>query len=105
MTVSVVIVDWNAGEALDGCLRSLAGEGATEVILVDNGSTDASVAAARARHPAVRVLATGENLGFAVGANRGAAAATGRVLVFLNPDARLLPGALATLVDALARTP
>src|SRR5207249_9198027 len=41
----------------------------------------------------------------AAGANRGAEAARGDVLVFLNPDARLLPGALATLVEALARTP
>jgi GT2 family glycosyltransferase len=52
------------------------------------------------------VVETGCNLGFAQGANRGAAAAAAsEVLVFLNPDARVLPGAVATLVEALAVTP
>ena len=107
MTVSVIIVNWNAGPALDACLASLAAGGvaAPEVVLVDNASSDGSTRAACARHPEVRLVETGTNLGFAAGANRGAAAARGDVLVFLNPDARLLPGALATLVEALAATP
>jgi N-acetylglucosaminyl-diphospho-decaprenol L-rhamnosyltransferase len=105
--VSVVIVNWNAGAALDDCLASLAaGVGPRcEVVLVDNGSSDGSAAAARARHPWVRIIETGTNLGFAAGANRGAAAARGEVLVFLNPDARLRPGALTTLVDTLSLVP
>ncbi len=107
MTVSVIIVNWNGGPALDACLASLAAGGVSEaeVILVDNASSDASARAACARHPRVRLLETGANLGFAAGANRGAAAAGGDVLVFLNPDARALPGALATLVAALAGAP
>jgi N-acetylglucosaminyl-diphospho-decaprenol L-rhamnosyltransferase len=104
VTVSVIIVNWNAGPALEACLGSV-GPGDAEVIVVDNASTDGSTAAARARFPRVRVLETGENPGFAAGANRGAAAARGDVLVFLNPDARLLDGALATLVDALHLVP
>ena len=106
MTVSVIIVNWNAGPALDACLTScVAGAADREIILVDNASTDGSVAAARARHPGVRIVETGSNLGFAAGANRGAAAAGGEVLVFLNPDARVAPGALTGLVDALGFTP
>ncbi len=107
VTVSVIIVNWNAGQALEACLASLAAGGvpAPEVVLVDNASSDGSARAASARHPQVRLVETGANLGFAAGANRGAEAARGDVLVFLNPDARLLPGALATLVEALARTP
>src|SRR5947207_1518547 len=107
VTVSVIIVNWNAGQALEACLASLAAGGvpAPEVVLVDNASSDGSARAASARHPQVRLVETGANLGFAAGANRGAEAARGDVLVFLNPDARVLPGALATLVDALARTP
>src|SRR5438876_691269 len=107
VTVSVIIVNWNAGQALAACLASLAAGGvpAPEVVLVDNASSDGSARAASARHPQVRLVETGANLGFAAGANRGAEAARGDVLVFLNPDARVLPGALATLVEALARTP
>src|SRR5438094_4278998 len=107
VTVSVIIVNWNAGQALEACLESLAAGGvpAPEVVLVDNASSDGSARAASARHPQVRLVETGANLGFAAGANRGAEAARGDVLVFLNPDARLQPGALATLVEALTRAP
>jgi GT2 family glycosyltransferase len=106
VTVSVIIVNWNAGSALDACLESvLADEGRPEIVLVDNASSDGSVAAARAAHPDVRIVETGQNLGFAGGANRGAAAARGELLVFLNPDARLLPGAIAALATALASHP
>ena len=106
MTASIIIVDWNAGAALDGCLASLAAtKGRHEVVLVDNGSSDGSAAAATARHPWVRLVETGSNLGFAGGANRGATAAQGDVLVFLNPDARVVRGAVDELVDTLARVP
>jgi hypothetical protein len=106
-TVSIIIVNWNAGPALAECVASLAdgGGGRTEVVLVDNASSDGSADATLARHPQVHLLQTGTNLGFAAGANRGAAAATGDVLVFVNPDARVLPGAVATLVDTLLREP
>ena len=107
MTVSVIIVNWNAGHALDACLASLATGGVSEaeVIVVDNASSDGSGHAVGARHPRVRLIETGANLGFAAGANRGAETASGDVLVFLNPDARVVPGALATLLGALADTP
>jgi GT2 family glycosyltransferase len=105
--VSVIVVNWNAGPALDACLASLADDAAPkrEVVLVDNASTDGSAAAARERHPGIRVVETGANLGFAVGANRGAAVAAGEVLVFLNPDARVERGAVAALVDTLLLAP
>src|SRR5262249_40159710 len=48
---------------------------------------------------------TGANLGFAAGANHGAARAQGDVLIFLNPDARVLPGAVQTLADTLRLAP
>jgi hypothetical protein len=107
VTVSVIIVNWNAGPALGACLASVTAERAPEreIVLVDNASSDGSAPAAAERYPEVRLIDTGANLGFAVGANRGAAAARGDVLVFLNPDARLLPGALGTLTDALLLVP
>jgi hypothetical protein len=105
VSVSVVIVNWNAGESLAACVASVVAAAPDEVVVVDNASTDGSLAAVRARHPAVRVVENGANVGFAAAATQGAAAARGDVLVFLNPDARLLAGALATLVEALFATP
>jgi N-acetylglucosaminyl-diphospho-decaprenol L-rhamnosyltransferase len=104
---SVVIVNWNAGDALAACADSLAAEAAAgcEVLVVDNASDDGSAAAAAASFPWLRVIAARTNLGFAAGANLGAGHAAGDVVVFLNPDARVLPGALATLVGALAAAP
>jgi len=107
VTTSVVIVNWNAGPLLAECVAAVTAQlrPGDEVVLVDNGSTDDSGAAVVARHPAVRVIETGANLGFAAGANRGADAAGGDVLLFLNPDARPAREALALLVDTLALVP
>jgi N-acetylglucosaminyl-diphospho-decaprenol L-rhamnosyltransferase len=105
--VSVVVVNWNAGPALDRCLASLATDAAAgaEVVVVDNASTDGSTSAAAGPRAWARVVESGANVGFARGANAGAAAACGDVLVFLNPDAEVEPGALGTLVRSLEAVP
>jgi GT2 family glycosyltransferase len=105
VSVSVVIVNWNAGESLAACIASVVEAAPDEIVVVDNASTDGSLAAVRTRHPVVRVVENGANIGFAAAATQGAAAARGDVLVFLNPDARLLAGALGTLVEGLFATP
>ena len=107
MRSSVVIVNWNAGDALVACASSLADDARAgcEVVVVDNASEDGSAAAAAAAFPWLRVVHAGGNLGVAVGANLGAGQATGDIVVFLNPDARVLPGALAGLVGELAAAP
>ena len=100
---STIIVNWNAGPSLSACLASVASEAADgqEVIVVDNASTDGSLEAAIATRPWVRVVRHATNLGFAAGANGGAAVARGGVLVFLNPDAIAEPGAVVTLSTAV----
>jgi N-acetylglucosaminyl-diphospho-decaprenol L-rhamnosyltransferase len=101
--VSVVMVVYMTGEAMDESLACVLGDSRVdEVVIVDNGSSLAE--AARLRGLAERnrrvVLMTGQgNVGFARGANLGARKATGDVLVFLNPDAFLQPGC----IDALSR--
>jgi GT2 family glycosyltransferase len=72
-----------------------------EVIVVDNGGSDSEVVAA-AGDGRVRLVEPRENLGFAGGCNRGAAEATGDVLVFLNPDTVVGPDALAQLGRTLS---
>ena len=86
--ISVVIVNWNGRDALSACLSSLQRQTDPdfEVIVVDNGSSDGSEELLRERFPAVRVVQTGENLGFAEGSNRGIAASDRAWLALLNND-------------------
>src|SRR2546430_6317143 len=107
VTVSVIIVNWNAGQALEACLASLAAGGvpAPEVVLLDNASSDGSARAASARHPQVRLVETGANLGFAAGAHRGAGADRGEVLGVLDHRRRVRPAGLAHPGRAATRLP
>ena len=58
-----------------------------QLIVVDNGSTDGTPAAIRELAPQAKLIEAGANLGFGAGCNRGAEAAAGELLLFLNPDA------------------
>jgi GT2 family glycosyltransferase len=102
----VVIVNRDGRRFLDACLEALAAqEPAHEVVLVDNGSSDGSADHVRRRHPRVRVLEAGANLGFAAGNNLGIRSAGGRHLVLLNNDTRVRPGWLRALLDAADSDP
>ena len=100
--VSVVIVSYESRELLARCLASLAADpgrrSSTEVIVVDQASSDGTAAWLAAEHPDVRLVALPENSGFGAGNNRGAAVAEGRWLLLLNSDAFVRPGAIDELV-------
>jgi GT2 family glycosyltransferase len=82
-------------------VRSLREQAAlAETIIVDNGSTDGSAAAAVEHFPDIVLVEPGRNLGFAGGANEGARVARGRLLLFLNPDVELAPAAVERLAAA-----
>jgi GT2 family glycosyltransferase len=89
-----LIVAWNSGAELRRTLPPLVAElrQGDQLIVVDNDSPDDSAAVARELAPAVKIVTMGRNRGFAGGANVGAGAATGDLLVILNPDAMPLPG-------------
>lgn len=96
MTIDIVIVNWNSGQQLQDCIASVRSFNSGLVgkcIVVDNGSTDSSPDFLIAS-PDVDLVLTGRNLGFAKACNLGAAQGTSEFILFLNPDARLLPNSL-----------
>jgi GT2 family glycosyltransferase len=99
MRVSAVIPNWNGLHYLRTLFESMAGQGFTEVILVDNGSHDGS--AEWAETNGARVIRFGSNRGFAAAVNAGAGAAAGDAIAILNNDVRLDANWLPRLVDAL----
>lgn len=106
--MSSVIVNWNGREHLEVCLSSLLGQAlaATEVVLVDNGSTDGSVALVHERFgEAVRVIALDSNRGYGGALNAGICAARGRYLFVLNNDTEVDQNCLRALVDTAERCP
>lgn len=100
-SVSVVMVVYMTGEALDKSVAcALSDPLVDELVIVDNGSTAADAAGLRAlaeRDRRVVLLAGHGNVGFARGANLGARGAKGEILVFLNPDAFLRAGCIEAL--------
>jgi GT2 family glycosyltransferase len=101
--VSIVIVNWNGRHFLDACLEAVrVQEGvAFETILVDNASTDGSVAHVRERWPWVRIVRLAANRGFAGGNNAGVREARGRYVALLNNDTVADPAWLRALVGGL----
>lgn len=97
--ISVVIPNWNGWHHLPECLTALRLQTYQhfEVIVVDNGSSDNSVAEIRVHFPEVRLVCLAKNRGFAAGCNEGIAVAYGEFVALLNNDTRVDPGWLTAL--------
>jgi len=99
--VSVIIVNWNTRVLLLECLKSVfetLHDLPFEVMVVDNGSDDGSVAAVCKAFPAARVIVNDRNVGFAAANNRAFRQMAGKYALLLNTDAVLTPGAVQTLI-------
>jgi GT2 family glycosyltransferase len=108
--VSIVIPVYNRADYTFRCLRALAektdGQSLSyEVVIVDNGSTDATADLLREVRGDVLVRRNRENLGFARACNQGALLARGDVVVFLNNDTEVHPGWLQAIVEELDSHP
>src|SRR4051794_4629798 len=100
---SVVIPNWNGRDLLEKYLPSVISATArhpgSEVIVVDNGSSDGSADFVLQHFPEVRLLALPQNLGFGGGSNAGFRAAKNDIVVLLNSDMRVAPDFLQPLLD------
>jgi len=105
--VTVVVPNWNGEGFLRSSLGSLREQsfGDFETVLVDNGSTDDSVAFVHRNFPEVRVLTLGENKGFSVAVNAGIRASHAEYVALLNNDTETDPGWLEALVRAAEAYP
>ena len=104
--LSIVIVSFNARADLQACLASLRAAPpaiAHDIVVVDNASEDGSVEAARAA-AGVTVIPLERNVGFAAANNVGIRATHGELILLLNSDTIVPPGAIDALVARLLAT-
>ena len=104
--LAAVLVNYNAGDELRRALQSIAdemGDQPWEGVVVDNCSSDGSAETILSMAPVVRLIRNTQNVGFGRGVNQGVAATTAPLILVMNPDCRLVAGAMATLrADLLA---
>jgi len=110
LRVAVIVVNWNGRDITLDCLRSLSAQTYphADLIVVDNASTDGSVAAIRADYPGVALLTMPENLRFAGGNNAGIREALARgadAVLLLNNDTVVDPDFLKHLVNRMNTAP
>lgn len=114
----VIIISWNVRDLLRDCLTSVLidienGNLAADIWVVDNASADDSLAMIQAGFPAVKLIASEENLGFAGGNNAamrvmgfpGRQADQPGAVLLLNPDTIVCPGALKAMLDFVEARP
>ncbi len=106
-TVAVIVVNWNGRAYLEKCLAALRVQTyrRLEIVLVDNASTDDSVAFVRTAFPEVTVIQLEHNLGFAAGNNAGIRATHSDYVALINNDAYAEPDWLAKLIAVVEQRP
>lgn len=111
MRLSIIIVNWNTRDLLRQCLltvreaaRSLSSS-EVEILVVDNASTDGSVAMLKEQFPSVKLIQNQENVGFARANNEALEISTGRYCMLLNPDTELSLIAIDSLLGFMEKTP
>jgi GT2 family glycosyltransferase len=101
---AAILVNYNAGQELERALRSISDEMSGQSwqgVVIDNASVDGSAATVNQFVPHVRLIHNQDNVGFARGVNQGFAATTAPYVLIMNPDCRLMAGAIAALRGVL----
>jgi GT2 family glycosyltransferase len=100
MDLSIIIVTWNSQEYIRNCLDSIflsSGNFNSEVIAVDNGSSDQTTKIVEELYPQVNLIHNKTNLGYAKANNQGIEEARGEYILLLNPDTQVLEDALSLM--------
>jgi N-acetylglucosaminyl-diphospho-decaprenol L-rhamnosyltransferase len=106
--LTIVIVTYNSAGHVGACVASLTESPPAvshEIVVVDNASGDATVALLRREWPAVRVMESRRNLGFAAANNRAIRESQSDLVLLLNPDTVVPAGAVDALVARLDERP
>jgi len=106
--LAIVIVTYNSAGEIGALLESLTDPvPATphEILIVDNASSDRTIALIRGSWPEVRVIESPSNIGFAAANNRAIRATSSELVLLLNPDTRVPPGAIDRLVAEIDARP
>ena len=104
MSMEVVVVTFNSATHIGPCIASIVRNGATP-ILVDNGSTDDTLAIARRQCADVRIIPTGRNIGYGKAMKLGFQQTSSQFVVLSNPDVVYPPHSIAPLVEYLKKHP
>lgn len=108
LSLSIVIVTWNAKQYTCECLESLENQWPSrllQIIVVDNASSDGTESLVHEKFPQVMLIQSGSNVGFAKGNNLGIRKSTGKYLFLINSDVHVLPGCLRKMVDFMEEHP
>lgn len=103
MDFSIVIVNYNTKKFLRKCLKSLPAN--TEVIVVDNNSSDGSSQMIKKEFVKVKLIENKRNLGFAKAVNQALRQARGKYVLLLNPDTEVIGNALEKIVEFARKHP
>ena len=101
--LGIVIVNYNAGEALQACIESLLkhADVPLDVVVVDNQSSDTSLQFLQQSDHPIRLITNDDNLGFAKACNQGAELLQTDHLAFVNPDCVFVQPVLSTMIQTL----
>src|SRR5438034_10778633 len=102
MSSAIAIINWNSGVRLRACIESvLVAASNADVLVVDNASEDDSMEMAEGFRNRVNFIANSTNRGFAAAINQAFEATETPYVLVLNPDVRVVPGAVRALEDFL----
>ena len=108
ITLSIICVNWNSLDFLLDCIASIyegAPDSPFEIVVVDNASTERGLELLKDRFPLVRLVKSDRNLGFAGANNLGIRNSSGRYILLLNPDTKVIGSAVGLLLRSIEALP
>jgi GT2 family glycosyltransferase len=106
--LSIIVVTWNCRQFIPAFVESLGdrlNDPTTQILVIDNDSADGTADLIEQNYPQIELVRTGKNLGFSRGNNLGLSLAKGDWIALVNPDVKVLPGCIDSLMDWMEHHP